>query len=274
MPLLTPNDYQRFPTVEPDFRFPYGSRPQQFGELTLPRTAPPHPVIILIHGGGYREMYDLRPLGTVAKALAEIGFAVWSIEYRRHGNGGEFPRMFQDVAAAADYLRQVASKHNLDLKQVITMGHSAGGHLALWLAGRHRVDRTSPLYSKSPLTIHAVLALAPLADIRHGAEGENSSDALLSVMGGGPAAVPTHYRNGSPKELLPFSIPQTIIVGSEDVMMLENVKAFSDAATDLGDELRLIVLQNAGHFEIVSVEAAAWDVVSRAILRLHRNVAT
>ncbi len=274
MPLLTPNDYQRFPTVEPDFRIPYGSHPQQFGELTLPRTPPPHPVIILIHGGGYREMYDLRPLGTVAKALAEIEFAVWSIEYRRHGNGGEFPRMFHDVSAAADSLRHIAGQHRLDLKRVISMGHSAGGHLALWLAARRRIEATSLLFNEDPLAIHAVLALAPIADIAHAATNESPSDALLSVMGGGPDTAPTHYRNGSPSELLPLGVPQTIIVGSEDTEILENVRAYVNAAINPKDAPSLILLPGAGHFELVSVDATAWDDVSRATLRLHRNVAT
>ena len=147
MPRLTPDDYQRFPTVAPDHRYAYGSHPQQFAELTLPPTAPPHPVVILVHGGCYRAMYDLRPLGALAADLADAGFAVWNIEYRRYGNGGEFPRMFLDVATAADHLRLIASEHHLDLERVIAMGHSAGGHLALWLAGRPKIPPESPLYS-------------------------------------------------------------------------------------------------------------------------------
>ena len=272
MPLLTPEDYVRFPTVEADYRYPYGSHPQQFGELTLPRTAPPHPVIVLIHGGCYRELYDLRPLGIMAVALADAGFAVWNIEYRRHGNGGGFPQMFHDVAAAADFLCQVAETHSLDLSQVISMGHSAGGHLALWLAGRHRIEPASPLFRSNPLTIRAVLALAPLADIRQAISKNSCGDALPSVMGGDPDAVPTHFRNASPSELLPLGVPQTIIVGSEDTEILENVSAYVNAAIELDDEPSLILLPGAGHFELVSVEAAAWDDVCSAISRLRRNV--
>ncbi len=268
MPLLTPEDYQRFPIVKPDKRYAYGSHPQQFGELTLPRTTPPHPVIALIHGGGYQEKYDIGPIGGVAKALADVGFAVWSIEYRRHGNGGSFPTMFLDVAAAADYLRHIAARHEIDLERTISMGHSAGGHLALWLAGRRNIERASPLFSESPLPIHAVLALAPLADpkraILEGAGGE----ALLDVMGGHPASVPSHFRNGSPLELLPLDIPQAIIVGEEDADMLDNARGYVMAATALGDTAELLVLPQTGHFEIVAVETAAWIDVRRAALRL------
>ncbi len=197
-PLLTAEDYLRFPRIEPDFRYAYGGDSQQFGELTLPRSSPPHPVVILVHGGGYREIYDLSPLGSLAASLADAGFAVWNIEYRRHGNGGEFPQIFLDVAAAADHLRQIADAHRLNLDQVISMGHSAGGHLALWLAARHRIERSSPLFADRPVPVHAILALAPFADIGLLASGESPSDALLAIMGGMPAEAPDNYSNGSP----------------------------------------------------------------------------
>ena len=273
-PLLTAEDYLQFPRIEPDFRYTYGSNSQQFGELTLPRTTPPHPVVVLVHGGGYREIYDLSPMGSLAASLAADGFAVWNIEYRRHGNGGEFPQIFLDAAAAADHLRKIADAHNLNLDQVISMGHSAGGHLALWLAARHRIERSSPLYVETPAAVHAVLALAPFADIGLLASDESASDALLAVMGGRPAEAPANYRNGSPAELLPLGKPQTIIVGSEDASILPNARAYVEAATALGDEPQLTVLADAGHFEVVSVQSRAWDEVRRALLNLRDQVAT
>ncbi len=273
MPLLTAADYQLFPTVDPDFRYAYGSHPEQFGELTLPRSAPPHPVIVLIHGGGYREVYDLRPLGQVVKALAEKGFAVWNIEYRRQGNGGDFPQMFLDVAAGADYLSQLAAAHALDLSNVISMGHSAGGHLALWLAGRRRIERESPLYAEEPIMISAVLALAPLADVARAAEHGLSSDALADVMGGDPASAPANFRNGTPTALLPFHLPQTIIVGSEDAAMLVNARSYVDVASARGDAVELVVLPGAGHFEIVAVGTEAFEATKQALLRLRRAIA-
>ncbi len=273
MTLLTAEDYQRFPTVEPDYRYEYGANTQQFGELTLPSAPPPHPAIVLIHGGGYRELYNLRPLGTVAAALAEAGFAVWNIEYRRYGNGGEYPQMFLDVAAAADYLRQIAEAHQLDLSRVISMGHSAGGHLALWLGGRRKVAASSPLFAREPLAIHGVAALAPLADVSHGSESDLSSDALLAVMGGLASAAPQAYRSGCPAQLLPLGIPQRIIVGAEDAAMLENAKRYIKAATDAGDEAQLKILPGAGHFEIVAVDTSEWVDVKSAVLQLRETIA-
>ncbi len=272
MTLLSPADYQLFPTVEPDYRYAYGSHPEQFGELTLPRSEAPHPVIVLIHGGGYRQLYDLRPLGQVVKALAAKGFAVWNIEYRRQGNGGDYPNMFLDVAAGADYLPQLAAAHALDLSNVISMGHSAGGHLALWLAGRRRIKRESPLYAEEPIMINAVLALAPLADVARAAEHGLSSDALADVMGGDPASAPANFRNGSPTALLPFHLPQTIIVGSEDAAMLVNARSYVQEASARGDAVELIVLPGAGHFEIVAVGTDAFDATWGAALRLRERM--
>lgn len=268
MTLLTADDYQRFPPVEPDYRYAYGTGSQQFGELTLPSATPPYPVIILIHGGGYREMYNLRPLGAVATALATAGFAVWNIEYRRFGNGGDYPQMFLDVAAAADHLPQIAQAHNLDLNRVIAVGHSAGGHLALWLAGRRQIESTSPIYFSEPLAVHGAVALAPLADVTHGSESELSSDALLAVMGGDATQKPSVYRNGCPVRLLPLGKPQVIIVGSEDRSMLDNAERYIAAAHEAGDDAQLIVLPGAGHFEIVAVETEEWSAVQRATAQL------
>lgn len=273
MTLLTAEDYQRFPTVEPHHRYAYGSHAQQFGELTLPDSPPPHPVIVLVHGGGYREMYDLKPLGSVVSALAEEGFAVWNVEYRRYGNGGDYPQMFLDVAAAADYLPQIAQAHLLDLSRVISMGHSAGGHLALWLGGRHNIESSSTLFVREPLPIHGVAALAPLAQVTEGAESDLSSDALLAVMGGAPAESPEAYRNGCPAQLLPLNIPQRIIVGAEDAAMLDNARRYIRATGEAGDDARLIVLPGAGHFEIVAVDASEWRDVRRAVLQLRQRLA-
>lgn len=268
MTLLTPDDYQRFPTVAPDHRYAYGSHDLQFGELTRPASAPPHPVIILIHGGGYRDMYDLRPLGRVVAALADAGFAVWNIEYRRYGNGGDYPIMFLDVGAAADFLPQIADAHRLDLSRIMTIGHSAGGHLALWLAGRRNIEAESPLFVAHPQSIHAVLALAPLADVKGGAESDLSSEALLAVMGGMPAEAPGAYRNGCPTALLPLRIPQVIVVGSEDQGMLANAERYIAAATVAGDDIQLITLPDAGHFEIVAVNSKEWRDVGHAVQQL------
>jgi len=274
--LLTAEDYIRFPVVEPDHRYSYGKDSQQFGELYLPASTPSSYLraIILIHGGGYRAMYDLKPMGSVARALADDGFAVWNIEYRRAGNGGDFPHMFLDVGAAADHLKRLADRHSLDLDSVLSVGHSAGGHLALWLAGRHKAPAASPLYAAEGLPIAGVVALAPIADIRFAVEKELSSDALELVMGGGPELVPANYDAGSPSDLLPLGRPQAHIVGTEDVAIMNNVKRYLAAARSAGDKAQLIEAPRVGHFEIVSTGAPAFRMVREAICGMHAMIKT
>src|SRR5262245_60200302 len=130
----------------------------QFGELRLPGGDGPHPVVIAIHGGFWKAAYGLDHIGPVCEALAGAGVATWNLEYRRIGNpGGGWPGTLEDVALGAGHLREIAGEHRLDLKRVVVVGHSAGGHLALWLAGRGR-SRDMPL--------RGVVSLAGVADLR------------------------------------------------------------------------------------------------------------
>ena len=263
--LLTDVDYLDFPTSEPHQRLAYGSHPLQFGDLTLPDGPPPRPVVIMIHGGCYREKYDLRPLSALAADLAEAGFAAWNIEYRRHGNGGDWPRMFQDVATAADHLRQIAER--------LCAGHGHGSSASgippagTWHCGWRVGDASQPtarLYRADPLPIAAVLALAPVADLAAAVESGMCAEALPVVMGGGPTDAPANYLAGSPSEMLPLEIPQAILIGSEDHSILDNARPYVDAARQAGDTVDFTVLPGVGHFEIVSLEAA-WRSARRAL---------
>src|SRR5215510_4011646 len=155
-----PLDLANAPVPPGAKRIAYGTDPLQFGELRVPATKGPHPVAIVVHGGCWVAklgnldpravaMDNMRPL---ASALTEAGIATWNIEYRRLDNdGGGWPGTFQDVAHAADFLRSLQRDHQLDLARVISIGHSAGGHLAMWLAARPKLAKTSELYVDNPL---------------------------------------------------------------------------------------------------------------------------
>ncbi len=273
MTLLTAADYSQFAYMEPDRRYSYGDDTQQVAELYLPETPPPHPVIVLAHGGCYYGSYDLRPISSIARALTDEGFAVWNIEYRRAGNGGDFPNMFLDVGAATDRLREIAEEQELDLQHVISIGHSAGGHLALWLAGRKRIATTSALYSADPLPIAGVIGLAPIADIADALERGMCGTALPVVMGSQLPTAEANLKDSSPVELLPLAVPQIHIVGSEDDLIRENLQRYVDAALDAGDDVELIVLEGAGHFELVAVDKPEWQQAVEAIQRLRTTIA-
>jgi acetyl esterase/lipase len=150
----------------PDQRIQYGSAPQQFGNLRLPKGKGLHPVVIFIHGGCWLSAYDIAHAGSIEQALADSGYAVWSIEYRRVGDeGGGWPGTFLDIAHGADYVREIAQKYSLDLNHIVASGHSAGGEFALWLAARNKIQSSSDVYVANPVKVHGVVALAPAPDL-------------------------------------------------------------------------------------------------------------
>lgn len=249
-------------------RIPYGSHPQQFGELRPPRGTGPAPIAIVIHGGCWSAEYGLGYMGNFCAALNEAGVATWSIEYRRVGNeGGGWPGTFQDVAAAADFVREFAKQYTLDLKRVISVGHSAGGHLALWLAARSKLSRDSELYAQSPIVLRAVVSLAGIPDLaRAGREGV-CNDMANQLIGGTPAQFPERYRQASPSEILPLGVKQVLIHGDADEHVPLQLSAdYEDQARRAGDDVELITVSGAGHFEVVTPSAAAWKRVEAGIL--------
>ena len=158
---LTVADILKLPSKPAVGRFAYGSDPLEFGELRLPQGGGPFPVAIVIHGGCYQKRFaDLHIMDALSTALTAEGLATWNIEYRKIDEpGGAWPGMFRDVAAGIDYLRQLGPRFPLDLQRVIAVGHSAGGHLALWAAARHRVPKDSPVWTPSPVAVRGAVNL-------------------------------------------------------------------------------------------------------------------
>lgn len=254
------------PGAHADHRLTYGPDAAQFGDLYLPPGRGPHPVVVLLHGGCWRAQYDLAILEPLAGALRNEGLAVWSLEYRRLGNGGGWPQTFRDVAHGADFLRTLAPKFALDLSRVVTVGHSAGGHLALWLAARHRVPETSELHVADGLRVHGVVSLAGLADLVRGVELNLCRAACHELVGGMPVDMPERYAHASPRALLPLGVPHRHVVGDHDQIVPPSyVQAFVEAAVASGDDARIEVLPQAAHFEGIVPAGTAWPVVRRAV---------
>ncbi len=254
--------------MPPTARISYGEAPSQFGDLRLPSDggAGPWPVAIMVHGGYWRARYDGSSYGAIASALTAFGIATWNIEYRRLGEpGGGWPGTFADVAAAADSLRGLAERYPLDLSRVLTVGHSAGGHLALWLAARPRLPKDSPLWQPDPLPISGVVSLAGVANLRRAWELRLSDTVVESLLGGSPEQVPARYDECSPIELLPLGVPQAMIHGTrDDIVPFEISASYVERASTLGDDARLIPLEGVGHFEVIDPSTAPWREVARA----------
>ncbi len=166
-------------------------------------------------------------------------------------------------------LGTVAAEYQLDLTHVVVVGHSAGGQLALWLAGRGRLEPMSPVYSANPLVIRGVVCLAGVIDLVNAVAQGICGDGLTLIMGGTPEAVPDHYANASPMALLPLGVRQIHIVGDEDENMA-NVQPYLEAAAAAGDNVQLIVPANTGHFEVVVTGTPAWGKVLEAVIELQR----
>lgn len=265
---LTFQDIEKLPAPPADHRVAYGSGTQQFGELRLPVGKGPHPVAVIIHGGCWYAEYDLKHVGGFATALTKAGFATWALEYRRVGNpGGGWPGTFEDVGRGTDYLRTLARRHPLDLKRVVVVGHSAGGQLALWLAARRRLPRSSPLYAPSPQPIRGVVSLAGITDMR--AFRPRCNDAVTKLLGGPPEEVPERYRQTSPTELLPLGVPQWLLHGARDTIVpVGQSKEYAAAARRKGDGVKLSVLDGAGHFDLIAPQSSAWPAVAQAVRAL------
>lgn len=258
------------PAPAADARLPYGDGPFHFGDLRLPRGAGPHPVAMVIHGGFWRARYDLEHIGHVCAALTARGVATWSVEYRRLGNpGGGWPGTFLDIGAAADHLRALAPAHGLDLGRSAVVGHSAGGHLALWAAGRHRIPAGSPLSQPDPLRFGGVVALAAVSDLRAGYGMRLSQRVVAELLGGAPDEQPRRYAAASPAELLPLGVRQILLHGTKDgPVPIALSESYESAARAAGDDATLIPLPGAHHFELIDPGSREWPAVEGAVLAL------
>jgi acetyl esterase/lipase len=264
--LLTAGDVVGLSSPAPDLKLHYGDLPLQFGHLRLPAGDGPFPVVVFIHGGCWLAEYGIGHVGPLEVALADLGFAVWSLEYRRVGDdGGGWPGTFLDVGLGADHLRALAEDHPLDLDRVLAAGHSAGGHLALWLAARDKIPPGADLFADRPLRVHGVVGLAPAADLEGLHEQGTCGNVVDRLMGGSPAEVPARYATGSPMRLAPIPVPQTLVIGAHDRTWSPAGEAYHRRAEERGArDVDLIVAPNSGHFEMIVPDTETWSRVAEA----------
>jgi acetyl esterase/lipase len=246
-----------------DHRFNYGGSPEQFGELRLPPTSGPHPVIVFIHGGCWLNKYSLDHVSAVSRALANEGYAVWTLEYRRIGDaGGGWPGTFEDVAVGVNRLRGLAPQYNLRLDRVTAMGHSAGGHLALWLATRGNLSGSGNSGIPAALPLFAVVALAGISDLlAYEALGNECAASLPELLGGTSQELPARWAEVDPMQLPAPNIPAHFIHGEIDSIV--PLAQSETMALAIGGELHVIA--GGGHFDMVSPHTEAWQTMCRVL---------
>jgi len=239
-----------------DERLAYGSDPNQFGDLRLPKaaTAKPRVVVMNIHGGYWRADYGLAHAGPSCAALTQQGIATWNVEYRRIGNeGGGWPGSFEDVVRAYRFLVQIATQYNLDASRIVVMGHSAGGQLALCLVAHEP-------------TVRRVVSLAGVVDLQRAFELHLSSDAVVEFLGGKPDQVAAHYRIANPMRLSIREARQVLIHGlDDDVVPPDLSRRYVEAKEKSGEKVALVQIPEANHFDVIDPRSKAWSVVVRSI---------
>jgi acetyl esterase/lipase len=254
-----------------DKRIEYGSDPQHFAELRFPDGLGPFPLLFVIHGGFWQSTYDLKHIGSLCAALTKKGIITCNLEYRRIGDsGGGWPGTFLDVSLAADViLKAISSDSSVDASRVAVIGHSAGGHLALWLASRHRIAKASSLQSVHEHRIARAVSLAGVCDLRTAWNQRLGNGAIERLMGGAPDHYPDRFNAGSPIELLPSGSRQVLIHGTDDnIVPISQSEKFVEKAQQLGDQSTLVRLEGVGHFELIDPESDAWSKVAGAVLSL------
>jgi acetyl esterase/lipase len=265
-PLMTFDEVVALPRPEPGHHITYGPGELTFGELRLPDSDGPFPVVMVIHGGCWLAEYDLEYMSVLADRLAGAGIATWSIEYRRVGDaGGGWPGTFVDVAAAADALRTIAQHHPLDLQRAAVLGHSAGGHLALWLAARPGLDPDDPLRGADPLHFRGAVSLAGIPDLADYSSRTGCGSAVPGLLGGEPTEHPDRLPRTSPIAMPASGIRELLVYGGRDPIVPPS-QAERYAAHRSGGDVQLIGLPCAGHFELVDPSHDSWTEIHRAVL--------
>jgi acetyl esterase/lipase len=242
----------------------YGAFIDQQADLYRP-AAPRPPVVCLLHGGFWRMPYGRDQMAAIATDLVAHGLAVWNMEYRRLGAPqAAWPATMDDVAAGIDHLANLrVGDVDVNLDRVIVVGHSAGGHLALWAAGRsHARHTTSPR-----VRIRAVVGLAPVADLAEAYDRKVGGDVVAELLGGTPSQYPDRLRASSPIEMLPLRVRQFIIHGSaDDAVPIEHTRGYARAAAAAGDSVELLELPGMGHMEYLDPCSEAHAVLRRWLL--------
>ena len=247
----------------------YGSDPSQFARLHLPRYGSGLPVVVVVHGGFWRQRYDVSLAEPLADDLARHGYAGVAVEYRRVGDGGTggWPQTLMDVATAVDDLAaagQYLARGRLDLDRVAAVGHSAGGHLVGWLAHRGSLRESNPGRTQpgdGHVPIRGVVSQAGVLDLVAASDERLGDGAVIDLMEASAGSVPMRYQHASPLVHVGDGARVICVHGdADDEVPLSQSERYVEAARAAGDPAELVTLPGIGHYELIDPEHEAWSV--------------
>ena len=251
----------------------YGPAPSQYAQLFRPSGAGPFPVVVLVHGGCWTVQFGgIKQMRNVANALSSQGIAVWNVEYRRvDEEGGGYPGTYQDMHAVIDSLQSHASQYQLDTSRIVAMGHSAGGQLVQWIAGRSKLPKTSPLYREHILPINNIISLGGLADLRHEEKLIKSScdRDIAQLAGSASNDRPDIYSDTNAADLIPNGTRTVLITGELDTISPPRVAHdYAARAVKAGDHAEVLILPGASHYDEIAATSPAWKMVLPVIRQM------
>ncbi|WP_240792943.1 alpha/beta hydrolase [Arthrobacter crystallopoietes] len=257
-------------------RLAYGPHPDQWGELYFPDRESPRGIVVVIHGGYWRDKYTAQLGAPIAKDLVCGGFAVWNLEYRRAGTGGKigaggWPGTFEDIAAGIDHLADLDRTYKLDLNRVSVLGHSAGGHLAVWAAGRHSLPSDAPGAVPKVRLVGAV-SQSGLLDLAAAEKLALSEGAVVNLMGGTSDEIPPAFDVADPLKALPIGVPVFAVHSREDAdVPFEQSANYAHIALAAGDPVELHEV-TGDHFDIINPSHEAYRRCRDLLERLLPNI--
>jgi acetyl esterase/lipase len=269
--LLAWPDLTGRPLPQPTDTLHFGDRPWNVVDIWIPDGAGPHPVVLMVHGGCWQKaIADRTLMNYAAEDLRKRGLAVWNIEYRGvDEDGGGYPGTFEDVARGADLLAVEGPKRGLRTDRIVAFGHSAGGHLAMWLAARSRLPADSKLRSDNPVVISAVVNSGGLADLE-ASKSVTQTDCLADIydkLTGAPRA--NALADTSPAQMLPLGVKQVSVNGADDRIAPPVLgEAWTTRARAAGDDATAEIIPNSGHVELIAPGSAAFEREAQLLLEL------
>jgi len=251
---VTTHAYATAPGVTGDTLSGYLFRPKRTAEDGTV------PTIVLIHGGGWLKRATAEYVRPAAEAFAERGFVVWSLNYRGVGDGGGFPTTFTDLATGVDHLTTLrGDAPEIDLNRITVVGHSAGGQLAAWTAGRGTLPDGAPGAGPA-VRPHAVVSLAGVLDMKLSL---TRNDHVLRVMGGTPEQYPDRYRLVDPLERMDPKVPVVAVTGTDDTVVPPKEAAeYVSLMREKGGTAALVEVPATGHAEVIDVRNRWWSTVA------------